>query len=68
MMEELFESICKVERGEGKMERRLQRRCKKDIIERHPCPHEHCKRNYSSQASLQRHVKIKHRSGRMEPP
>ncbi len=33
-MEELFEPICKIERGEGKMER--QRRCKKDIIERHP--------------------------------
>lgn len=48
MMLELFDSIAQIERGESKPNKKLLRRCRKDILEWHLCPHSGCNRQYSS--------------------
>ena len=67
-MRELFESICRIEKGEKEQTKRYSRRCAKDIIDRFYCKHPGCDKYYSSPTTLQRHAKIKHRSGMNEPP
>jgi hypothetical protein len=68
MMQELFDSMAAVERGEKEAKRQLKRRCNDDILVRFECKAANCGRFYSSQPSLQRHVRIKHRSALNEPP
>lgn len=67
-MMEMFEKMSKVERGEEKHTKKLQRRCKEDIAKEHQCPHSNCHRFYSTEATLQRHIKLKHKIVKNEPP
>jgi len=46
----------------------MQRRCNKDILDKIPCNYAGCNRFYSSEATLQRHVKLKHKIVKDEPP
>ena len=68
MMIDLFENILKAECGQAKLSKKIQRRCSKDILDRVPCSYEGCTRFYSSQATFQRHQKLKHKIVKDEPP
>ena len=65
---ELFEEMSKVERGEHKQTKKFQRRCNIDILDKLPCNFAGCNRFYSSENTLQRHIKLKHRMLKHEPP
>ncbi len=57
-----------MEQGEEKRGRKMQRRNKGQLDNQHRCPHEECYKFYSTEATLQRHIKLKHHIVKNEPP
>lgn len=68
MMQDLFTAMAGAERGERVVAAKGKRRHAGELAVRHNCPYENCSKFYSVESTLQRHIKLKHRSIKTDPP
>lgn len=68
MMQDLFGGMAAAERGERVVAAKGKRRSAGELAVRHNCPFENCSKFYSVESTLQRHIKLKHRSIKTDPP
>jgi|688.fasta_scaffold1682224_2 hypothetical protein len=67
-MLELMETLELMEKGGEIVVTKGRRRTAEDLAVKYCCQVDGCDRFYSAESALQRHIKMKHRSIKVDPP
>ena len=68
MMMELMETLEHMEKGGEFVAPKGKRRTAQDLIVKYCCEIDGCDKFYSAESALQRHIKMKHRDIKVDPP